>query len=88
MPGQAENECAPDETEAPPRLVLLPQWTLTLTPRKLTLIRAALGGRLKEADLEEAQELDRELAEQTVKETRTRLTQTDKLANNLKEKRS
>jgi len=65
-------------------LKLEPVWTLKITSRELTLIRAALGNRLKPEQFNEASTLDRDLAERTVQESKNRLTETAKLEKNLK----
>ncbi len=66
-----------------PKLTLQPLWNLGVTSPELTLIRAALSGRLRDDQKEEAKKLEIDLAEQTLRETRHRLGEADKLERNI-----
>lgn len=58
--------------------------TLVLAANELTLIRSALGGRMKEEQFAAAKCLDNMLAEQLIGQFRNKSGEIEKLANNLK----
>ena len=66
-----------------PELTMEPVWVLRVTARELTLIRAALGDRLREDQYEEAEALDTALAKRVVAETKNKLDAVGKLERNL-----
>lgn len=56
---------------------------LNLTPQEFTLVRAALGGRLKAGQDKVAKALDDKLSEQLVTQMRSRVREVEKLAENM-----
>jgi hypothetical protein len=65
------------------QLELETQWNLKVTTKELNIIRAALGGRLRLEDSEEAKLLDTNLSKQVVGRTKNQMDRISKLASHV-----